>query len=303
MITVPSMNIDEQATNGIYLSPSSSMGEQPTIIAEVFSALEEGSLDLPTLPDMARKIQDLIDDPNVSAHQVVNLLSADPAVSMHIIRAANSAAFNDGKSVDNLRNAISRLGYRMLRSMVINITMTKLFQASSPLIHQQLKKLWGHSREVAANCYVLARQQNHLKPDVAMLAGLVHDIGALPIYLHADRHHSHLDQVTLEDMVCKFSSVIGAKLLQSWNFPVELIDVVSGHENLQRVNDSGAADYADVVTMANLLHGSAKLIAWRNVFAAERLGYYATDCQNFLSNHAEQLAAAKEMLGINSNQH
>ena len=302
MITVPSMNIDEQATNGIYLSPSSSMGEQPAIIAEVFAALEEGNLDLPTLPDMARKIQDLIDDPNVSAHQVVNLLSADPAVSMHIIRAANSAAFNDGKSVDNLRNAISRLGYRMLRSMVINITMTKLFQASSPLIHQQLKKLWGHSREVAANCYVLARQQNHLKPDVAMLAGLVHDIGALPIYLHADRHHSRLDQVTLEDMVCKFSSVIGAKLLQSWNFPVELIDVVSGHENLQRVNDSGAADYADVVTMANLLHGSAKLVAWRNVFAAERLGYYATDCQNFLSNHAEQLAAAKEMLGINSNQ-
>lgn len=304
MITVPSMNIDEQVTNGIYLSHSSSMGtEQQAIIAEVFSALEEGKLDLPTLPDMARKIQDLIDDPNVSAHQVVNLLSADPAVSMHIIRAANSAAFNDGKSVDNLRNAISRLGYRMLRSMVINIAMTKLFQAGSPLIHQQLKKLWGHSREVAANCYVLARQQNHLKPDVAMLAGLVHDIGALPIYLHADRHHSHLDQVTLEDMVCKFSSVIGAKLLQSWNFPEELIDVASGHENLQRVNDSGAADYADLVTMANLLHGPAKFIAWRNVFAAERLGYYATDCQNFLSNHAEQLAAAKEMLGINSNQH
>lgn len=303
MNTELSISIAEQI-NGIHLSHSSGIDtEQQAIIAEVFAALKEGKLDLPTLPDMARKIQDLIDDPNVSAYQVVNLLSADPAVSMHIVRAANSAAFNHGKPVDNLLDAISRLGYRMLRSMVMDITMTKLFQARSPLIHQQLKKLWEHSRAVAANCYVLAQQQKHLKPDTAMLAGLVHDIGALPIYLYADRHHSRLNPVALEDMVCKFSSAIGAKLLQNWNFPDELIDVAAGHENLQRVNNSDVADYADVVTMANLLHGPAKLVAWRNVFAAERLGYYTMDCQNFLSSHAEQLAAARDMLGVSSNQH
>jgi len=52
------MNIDEQGFNGIHLPHSFRIGtEQPAIIAEVFTALEEGSLDLPTLPDMARKIR------------------------------------------------------------------------------------------------------------------------------------------------------------------------------------------------------------------------------------------------------
>lgn len=277
--------------------------EQQAIFTEVLAALEDGNLDLPTLPDMARKIQDLIDDPNVSADQIVNLLSSDPVISMYIIRAANSAALSKGSPASNLRSAISRLGYRMLRSMVMNITMTRLFQASNPLINQQLMKLWGHSREVAANCYVLARQQKHLKPEEAMLAGLVHDIGALPLYLHFNRHHPRLDPATQEELVCKLSIPIGAKLLQSWGFPAELIEAATAHENLQRMNHSGVPDYADVVTMANLLQGAAKFVAWKNVLAAERLGYYAGDCQNFLANHAEQLAAAREMLGVNATRH
>ena len=179
--------------------------------------------------------------------------------------------------------------------------MTKLFQARSPFVNQQLKELWEHSREVAANSYVLAQQQKHLKPEQAMLAGLVHDIGALPLYLYADRHHSRLDQTTLEELIRKFSASIGTRLLQSWNFPNELVDVIAGHENLQRASNSNLADYVDIVTMANLqMPGTAKFIAWKNVSAAERLGYYATDCQNFLSNHADQLAAVKGMLEVSA---
>ena len=269
------------------------------VVAEIQDALEADRLDLPTLPDMALSIQNLIDDPNVSADKIVNLLSSDPAISMHIIRTANSAALSNGNPVSNLRGAISRMGYRMLRSMVMNITMTKLFQGRSPFVNRQLKELWEHSREVAAISYVLAQQQKHLKPEQALLAGLVHDIGALPLYLYADRYRSHLDQTTLENLIRRFSATIGTRLLQSWNFPAELVDVVAGHENLQRISGSNLADYVDVVTMANLqMPGTAKFVAWRNVAAAERLGYYVADCQNFLSNHADQLAAAKEMLEV-----
>lgn len=296
------MDIAGQAyntTNMTNLSPPPSASAEQAIVAEIHDALEANRLDLPTLPDMAIKIQNLIDDPNVSADKIVNLLSSDPAISMYIIKAANTAALSNITPVSNLRNAISRLGYRMLRSIVMNVTMTKLFQARSPLVNQQLKALWKHSREVAAISYVLAQQQRHLKPDQAMLAGLVHDIGALPLYLYADRYHAHLDQTTLEGLIRKFSTVIGTRLLQSWNFPDELVDVVAGHENLQRTSDSNLADYVDVVTMANLqMPGSVKLVAWKNVNAAERLGYCAADCQNFLSNHADQLAAVKGMLEI-----
>ncbi len=274
-------------------------GQQQTIATEVIAALESGNLDLPTLPDMAIRIREAIDDPNVSAEVLIRLLSTDPVISAQIIKTANGAAFSSGNPVSDLRASISRLGYRMLHNLVITITLNKLFQADSPLIKQQLKKLWEHSREVAVNSYVLALHQRHLKPDQAMLAGLIHDIGALPLYLYADHHHLRLDQEALEGLIRKSATTVGSKLLQSWRFPDELVDVVAGHENLQRINDSELADYVDVVTVANLqLQGSAKFVAWENVTAAVKLGYSPAECQNFLSTHAEQLAVVQGMMGM-----
>lgn len=302
MNTGSGTNIAGKAADGIHLPHFSSVDmEQHKIFAEVLDALEKGRLNLPTLPDMATKFQSLIDNPDASENQMVDLLSTDPVVSMYIIRAANSAALSGGNPVGNLRDAISRLGYRLLRSMVMNIVMTRLYYASSPLINRLLVKLWRHSREVAASCYVLAQQQKHLKPEDAMLAGLVHDIGALPLYIYADRRRSEFDQKTLEELVQKFAPAVGTKLLQSWGFPDELVAVAAGHGDLYRENNSGVADYVDVVTMANMqTPRNAISVAWKNVLAAERLGYYAADCRNFLLNHAEQLAATKDMLGINT---
>lgn len=277
--------------------------EQQAIFAEVLATLDEGWPDMPALPDLVHRLQDLLDAPDVSADRVVSLIAADPVVSMRIIRTAKCVATPDGSPVNNLRDAVPCLGYRMLRNMVMNVAITRLFQASSLPINHQLMKFWKRSREVAANSYVLAQQQKHLDPDDAMLVGLLHDIGALPLCLYFDRRHPRLDQATLEEMVCRFSAPVGTRLLQSWNFPKELIDAATNHEYLQCVDSLAAADYADVVTMASLLHGTARFATWKNIFAAERLGYYAADCRNFLVNHAKQLAVAREMLGIGAARH
>lgn len=273
--------------------------QQQVVAAEVFAALESGRLELPTLPEMAIKIRDTIDDPNVSAEVLIRLLATDPSISAQIIKTANSAAFSNGNPVHDLRTAISRLGYRMLRNMVMIITMSKLFKAGSPIIRQELQRLWDHSREVAANSYVLALHQKHLKPDQAMLAGLMHDLGSLPLCIYADRHHPRLDQETLEGLIRKFHTEVGAKLLASWHFPSDLVEIVAQHENLQRMTEDGVADYIDVVTVANLMMPTtAKFVAWENVRAADRLGYSPSQCQNFLSTHAEQISVVREMLGF-----
>ncbi|BCK87759.1 hypothetical protein MIZ01_1552 [Sideroxyarcus emersonii] len=276
-----------------------SIEQQQAVAAEVFAALESDRLELPTLPDIALKIREMIDDPNVSADALIRLLSTDPAISAQIIKTANSAAFSKGSPVKDLRAAISRLGYRMLRNMVMLITMNNIFKAQSPAINQKLNRLWDHSREVAANSYVLALHQKHLKPEQAMLAGLVHGLGALPLCLYADRHHPRLEQQTLEALIRKFHPQIGVKLLESWHFPPEIVGVIGQYNHLQRSTVDGASDYTDVVTVANLMMPTtAKFVAWENVHAANRLGYTPGECQNFLSSHAEQLDVVREMLGF-----
>jgi hypothetical protein len=86
--------------------------------------------------------------------------------------------------------------------------------------------------------------------------------------------------------------------LRNWNFPNALIDIVAAHENPIHINDRDMADYVDVLTMANLRVQEAKDVAWKNVGAAERLGYYPGDCRNFFSLQGDQIITIKGMLGL-----
>ena len=278
---------------------SSASAKQQEIVSEVLAALKADQLELPVLPDMAFKVRALLADPDSSTGQFVQLISNDLAISLYLIKAANVAALSNGKPVGNLSDAIPRLGYRMLYSMVLNITLTRLFHASNPVINQKLKELWEHSRVVAANSYVLAQEQSSLKPEDAILAGLVHEIGALPLYLYADRYHPEMDPVTLEGLISTFSPVVGFRLLQSWNFPDALVDIAAEQLGLWIKPQSDVPDYVDVVTMAKLqTHETDADFSWRNIPAAERLGYYPGDCKNFMINHADQFAVVNQILGI-----
>ncbi|MBU0688611.1 MAG: HDOD domain-containing protein [Gammaproteobacteria bacterium] len=270
------------------------------IATEVDEALNSGQFELPTFPDIAMKIRDLIDDPNVSADQLVNLLSADPVITAHIIKAANSAAASGGSvRVDTVRAAASRLGYRMLRNLVITVTLSKLFKAGSPIIDRKLKQLWERSRIVAANSFVIALHQRHLKPEQAMLAGMIHNLGALPLCIYADRHHPRLDADALDALLRRFSARVGVKLLDNWHFPQEMVDVIAGYENLQRQNENNLSDYTDVVTVASLQStGTAKFVAWKNVSAAARLGCSPESCFSFNEDYVDQLNIAFGMLEL-----
>ena len=273
--------------------------KQRSIVIELLAALEADQLEIPVLPDMAIKVRELLDDPDCSHSQLVKLLSSDLAISLYLIKAANSAALSRGHPVGNLYDAIPRLGYRMLYSMVMNITLTKLFQAKSPLINHKLKELWERSRILAANSYVLAQKQKHLKPEDAMLAGLIHEIGALPLYLYADRCKPDIEQESLEILIKTFSAPIGFRLLQSWNFPEELIDVVTDQLELRHIPQSVMADYVDVITLANFLMRKVTLnIEQKTILAAERLGYNSEDCKHFYIVNEEKLAAVNDMMGV-----
>ncbi len=270
------------------------------IVAHVLNALKSNESELPTLPDIALKLRDMLNNEETSVSQVVGLISSDPIISMHVIRAANSAALFRGEPVFNLHDAVVKLGSRLLHGMIMNITLNNLFKAKNPLIARKLTALWEHSHQVAANSYVLARQCPQLKPDTALLIGLVHDIGALPLYLYVDRYFPTIDTETLENLVKVHTSTITPRLLKNWNFPEGLVNVISLHARHEDLGDAKDASYLDVLTMANLhAHDAELILSGNNMLTAERLGFYAEDNRNFLPNHAIQLSAIRNMLRMN----
>ena len=270
------------------------------IIKQILQALEKDSIVLPTMPEVAIKIQKLIEDPNVSADQIVVALTSDPFIAAQLIKSANSAVYAGKPRVEKVREAVSRLGYRQMRNLVMSITMSKMFHSKNTLIQKRMQSVWDHSREVASVCYVMARGQRHLSADQAMLAGLLHEIGVLPLCLYLDQNKINVDDELLTQLIIKCSALIGAHLLRKWNFAQEMVTVVAEHEDIHRESSiAPLVDYTDIVTIANLQdRARAKLVVWNNIAAVQRLGWTEAQCQNFLEEHEEEIAKVASMLGM-----
>ncbi len=268
-----------------------------SVVSQLFLAIENGQMLLPTLPDVAIKIQQMLDDMDIPVTDIVSAISRDPVIVAQLIRAANSALYADKPRVDNARDAISRLGFRALRNQVMTITMARLSKAELPAVKALLNNLWEHSREVATLSYFIADSQKHLNADQAMLAGLIHDIGTLPLCIYVDKMNSDLGGDILDELILRYRSTIGEKLLQTWGFPEELVEVIPEHENLQRITNSHLASYADVVTVANLLNRvTAKSVPWENITARQRLHLSPEICLNFHDRFGNEILTVHEKL-------
>lgn len=220
-------------------------------VKEVIADLKKGTLKLPTLPDVAMRARQAIDDEHSTSSDIAAVISSDPALSARLILMANSAMMRGQTEIEDLNHVVSRLGLKMIRDLVTSIVVKQMFVAQSPATEKRLRKAWEHSTSVAAISHVLAAQYTKLPPEQAMLAGLVHDIGALPIITKAEKFPELLkNEALLDKIITKLHTTLGRIILTAWGFPDELIQVASEHENLQR--DSKQTDLVDLVTVANL---------------------------------------------------
>lgn len=228
------------------------MTEQETFYNEILADLENGALVLPTLPEVALKVRDVVDDPEASAAKLADIIVTDPALSTRLLKVANSALYRGRYPVDSVQMAVTRLGLTMVRNLVTSLVMEQMFQATSNRLEKRLHDLWEHSTEVAAISQLIAAKHMGIKGDEAMLAGLIHDIGVLPILMKAENSPAILqDSAQLDSLIERLHPRIGEAILKSWKFPESLIAVAAGHESNDR-DRHDAPDLVDVIQVANI---------------------------------------------------
>ena len=227
------------------------MTDQEEFYNEILADMESGALVLPTLPEVALKVREVVDDPDTTAAEVSEIIVTDAALSARLLKVANSPLYRGRVSIDSIQMAVSRLGQVLVKNLVTSLVMEQMFQATSNRLEKRLHDLWEHSMEVSAICQVLAAKQAGIKKDEAMLAGLIHDIGKLPILMKAeDKPELLSNTVALDAVLTNLHTRVGAAILESWGFPEALIAVTAEHENLER--DSASPDLVDIVQVANL---------------------------------------------------
>lgn len=222
------------------------------LLDKLFSDLENDRMVLPTLPEVALRVRDTLEDPDAGMIDVAKIITTDAALSARLIQVSNSPLMRASRTIESVDVAVTRMGADMTRNLVTSLAMEQMFQATSDATDKRLRELWEHSTAVAALCNALAQQIPGLKPDQALLAGLVHDIGALPILTMAEDTPELLEnEELLDSIIRKAHSTVGEAILKKWNFIDELIAVAAEHEDLTRTH-AGDADYVDLVIVANL---------------------------------------------------
>lgn len=218
---------------------------------ELMQAIENDELVLPTLPEVALKVREAAEDPDVSISTLAKVIGNDTALTARIIKVVNSPLLRTNREINDLQMAISRLGINYTSNLATGLAMEQMFQATTDVVDRKMREVWNKSTEIAAISHVLCRNFTRLPADQATLAGLIHQIGILPILTYAEEHNALLsDSISLNHVIDRIHPLIGEKILRAWEFPDPIAIVPSQHLDFARASEK--VDYVDIVQVATL---------------------------------------------------
>ena len=232
--------------------------------------LARGKVAFPTFSQATIKVRATLDQPDIDADRLAQVISTEPLLAARLVQMANSAALNPGgRPVGDVRNAILRVGMASVRSVAVAVALEQLrAEARSPAFQPFAEAAWRHSVEVAAVAHVLAKRLSRINPDEALFAGLVHDIGHFYLLSQAP-HYPELEQDPdqLAQVLAEWHPSIGRAVLHEFHLSEGVLEAVAEHENGHY--RMPLRSLADLVTLANLVCGATNPVAAYRLAAAD----------------------------------
>lgn len=183
------------------------------------------SVELPVLPSTAQKVLSLMSDPDISIEKVKRIIGSDPALAAKILKVANSAFYGGFRNIQNLSQAILRLGLNSVRNIVIATSLKNVYKRFG----LTEKLLWEQMIGSAMASNLLARQTRRADAEDAFIGGLLHDIGKVVINNEYPEAYARVMEKVYNDAVpfsiaekevFRFSHrEVGAAIVKKWGFP------------------------------------------------------------------------------------
>lgn len=194
--------------------------------------------DIPTIPVVATRVLQLLEDPRTTADDLARAVAADPAIAARVLKISNSSFYGCQRQIQTLSAAVMVLGFATLKSLVIAASVKEVYRPYG-LIE---KMLWEHSFGAGLAARIIARNLSSVNEETAFLAGLFHDIGKI-IMNTTDHERFQLIMERVYNEKVPFweaegenfpwtHSDVGALVMKKWNFPAELVTAVRHHHDL-----------------------------------------------------------------------
>ncbi|HOV61490.1 MAG TPA: HDOD domain-containing protein [Candidatus Hydrogenedentes bacterium] len=219
--------------------------------------------ELPTLPQIVLKIMDTINNPNSSALDLGELVSADQSLSATLLRVVNSAYYGFSRRVTSISQAIVLLGFAEVRKLTLAAKTFEALGIGGSM--ERRKRLWRHVFATAMAAELIAKQGARGNTGF-FEAGLLHDIGRVAMeLLFGDAFEQSIvlleergtvDLCAVEREVFGFDHAqFGGALAEHWRLPPALREAIQRHHapHLARLEPG----LAHLTALANWLANSA----------------------------------------------
>lgn len=181
---------------------------------------------LPSIPRVVQKLIASLKDEEADLIPLIADIRTDPTISARVLRLANSGYYGTRRSVGSIDDAVTLIGTRALRTLVVSAGVSAAFPRVPGV---DLNAFWRHATVMANLCSTLARRAGE-NAEFGYSAGLMHRVGQLMIHIAFPRIAEELardcrdlsvseraaaEQLKLHTNHCE----VGAELAMRWNFP------------------------------------------------------------------------------------
>lgn len=279
------------------------MGLEEKILHMLESKIQNNTLVLPSMPDVFLQVKKIVDDPDSNMENIAKVITRDPSLTARILKVANNALYRGNHEITNIQLAVSRMGLQLIKTLVTSHSITQMFNQPRGKLKPLFGALQKHSSEVSANAYAIAAKYTRINPDDALLAGLVHNIGYLPMTQCVDSFPEIEDEPgLLIEVMGSVHTQVGEMILNSWAFPRHIIDASIQHVEQYREGTANV-DLTDIVIIASLntYRGTdhpSTLADWSQYPAFQKIGITTQDELDKLDEIKPDIESARQMLGI-----
>lgn len=214
---------------------------------------------LPSNFYIAVKAAKMLDDFNVDIQELSKIIGMDESLTTQLLRLCNSAQYGFSRKIVSVSDAIAKLGFKTLKSLVFVIVSKGSFNQELEGYDLPKGELWKNSIACAVYSKYLAKLTGYKDPELAFTAGLLRDIGKLIVHQYVKEGYNKILELVdsenigfseAEERVLGYNHTqIGAKIAEKWNFPKVLEEVIEFHHNPKIAKDN-SEDYK----LINIVH-------------------------------------------------
>lgn len=210
---------------------------------------------LPTLPPIAAKLNKMIEDEDITANQLGNVIERDQVLTSKLLKMVNSSFYGFPQRISTVANAIVLLGINVIKTLIVTSSIFEMMQSSDV-------GLWEHSLGCATIASLIAKKKGLKNPEEVSTAALLHDLGKVVVRAELPSEYDALlalverNGISMreaeEELLGVSHSEIGGWLVHQWNLPDRLVLPITWHHRPEE-----APDHRDVTA---ILHFSDILV-------------------------------------------